>query len=234
VVTPHDDGYRLIAGERRWRAAGLAGLTTVPVVVREATARDMLAVALIENVQRANLDPMEAATAYRRLAEEFGLTHSEVAELVGKARTTVTNAVRLLALEPEIQVLVRTGALSEGHGRALLAVAAGDNRLALSKRAAREQWSVRELERVAKAPAGQGRTVEVGAAADADTQDARDPRSADPHEAAAVRALEEALGTRVELRRRGAGGSLVVHFYSDEELNTLYDRILGQSPKARR
>ncbi len=222
VVTPHEGGYRLIAGERRWRAARLAGLSSVPVVVRDATPRDMLAVALIENVQRADLDPMESATAYRRLADEFELTHAEVAELVGKSRTTVTNAVRLLGLEPEVQQMLRTGKLSEGHGRALLALAAGSTRVGLGQRAAREQWSVRDVEKAARAGGGEPPTRK-----EATGPSPEQPAFAEPHDAAAVRALEEALGTRVELRRRGAGGTLIVHFYSTEELNALYDKLRG-------
>lgn len=227
VVTPYEGGYRLIAGERRWRAARLAGLSSVPVVVREATPRDMLAVALIENVQRANLDPMEAATAYRRLADEFELTHADVAELVGKSRTTVTNAVRLLGLEPEVQQMLRAGSLSEGHGRALLALAPGAHRVGLGRRAAREQWSVREVERAARAG---GNEEALPGPPSATPQEL--PARADANERAAVKALEEALGTRVELRRKGSGGSLIVYFYSGEELNALYDKMRGRATRA--
>ena len=117
------DGYLLIAGERRWRAAKQAGLSEVPVVVRKADRREMLALAIVENVQRADLDPIEAAEAYRQLMDEFGLTQNEVADIVGKSRVAVANAVRLLKLAPLVRQLLTDGHLSEGHARALLGLA---------------------------------------------------------------------------------------------------------------
>lgn len=215
VVASEGEGYVLIAGERRWRAAKLAGLAEVPVVVRQASPRDMLAVALIENVQRTNLDPIEAATAYKRLSDEFGLTQEDVASVVGKSRAAVANAVRLLQLEPEVTDLVHAGRLSEGHARALLTMSAGHARVVLARRAASEGLSVRAVEQAARPPRPE----------EAAPRKVEAVPSGDPHDTAAVRALESALGTRVELRRKGQGGALVVHFYSGEELQALYERL---------
>jgi ParB family chromosome partitioning protein len=226
VVTAAEGGYQLIAGERRWRAAQLAGLAEVPIVVREAEPRDMLAVALIENIQRSDLDPLEAAEGYKRLAEEFGLTQDEVARLVGKSRAAVTNAIRLLALEPEIKTALRNSSLAEGHARALLAVPDSAARLALARRAISEGWSVRQVEEAARATQAAGQATAVPAVAGAQPRAASEA-APDSNDAAAVRALEEALGTRVELRRKGQGGTLVIHFYSGEELVAIHRRVTG-------
>jgi len=211
--------YTLIAGERRWRAARAAGLETVPAVVREASDQEMLALAIIENVQRTDLDPIEAATGYRKLMDDFSLTQADVAGLVAKSRTSIANTVRLLDLAPAVQDLVSSGALREGHARALLTLAEPEAQLAMAKRAAADGWTVRRLE------------AEVREAATADPRPARRKRrvALDPNTAAAVKALEEALGTRVDIRRRGGGGQLVLHFYSEEELAALYDRLVGSS-----
>jgi len=222
VVTEREGQLQLIAGERRWRAARLAGLTEVPVIVRQAEPRDMLALALIENVQRWDLDPIEAAMAYLRLTEEFGLTQEEVAGLVGKSRAAVTNAIRLLQLGEDLQELVRAGRLSEGHARALLGVSSGTRRVDLAEKAVAGGWSVRRLEAAVRDSAKARRSVSAPAA------EAPSPGSQDPHVIAAQKALEEALGTRVEVRRRGESGQIVVYFYSDEELEALYRRFLGR------
>lgn len=227
VVRPNDEGgYTLIAGERRWRAAQAAGLETVPAVIRDASDQEMLALAIIENVQRTDLDPIEAARGYRRLIDEFDLTQQEVAELVGKSRPAIANTLRLLNLDPEIQDLVSRGHISEGHARALVAVDEPSDRLALVRAAIANGWSVRRLEaeaqrqREARSPETPATGKSRGGSAD---------RELDPDTAAAVKELEEALGTRVEIRRRGGGGQLVLHFYSEEELTALYDRLTGGS-----
>ncbi len=219
VVRAAGDEYELITGERRLRAARLAGLTTVPVVVRQADGQEMLALALVENLQRSDLNPIEAATAYRRLMTEFGLTQEEIARLVGKSRAAIANTVRLLSLAPEVQELVVAGQLSEGHGRTLAGVRSADHQLELCRRAVARGWTVRQLEshvqRLARAqalrPAGR---ASQGASAASDER---------------VVAFERALGTRVEIRRRGRGGQLVIHFYSDEELAAIYDRLVPGS-----
>jgi ParB family chromosome partitioning protein len=218
VVKAKDEGYQLIAGERRWRAAQAAGLKTVPVVVRDASPKEMLALAIVENVQRSDLDPMETAEAYRRLMSEFDLSQADVAGLVGRSRVAVANTVRLLNLSEPVQRMVSQGALSEGHGRALLTVADPEAQRALAQRAAKAGWTVRRLEAEARTAGpgsrARGRRKDRGAALDPDT-------------AAAVRDLEERLSTKVEILRRGSKGRLVIHFYSDEELSKLYDRLSG-------
>ncbi|MFQ5460206.1 MAG: ParB/RepB/Spo0J family partition protein [Anaerolineae bacterium] len=226
VVTEREGQLQLIAGERRWRAARLAGLTEVPVIVRQAEPRDMLALALIENVQRWDLDPIEAAMAYLRLTEEFGLTQEEVAGLVGKSRAAVTNAIRLLQLGEDLQELVRAGRLSEGHARALLGVSSVGQRVDLAEKAVAGGWSVRRLEAAVRDSAKARSSARSSVAAPA--PEAPAPGSQDPHVIAAEKDLEEALGTRVEVRRRGDSGQIVVYFYSDEELDALYRRFLGR------
>lgn len=217
--SPEGTGYTIIAGERRWRAARLAGLASVPVLVRAATEQQMLALAIIENVQRTDLNPIDAAEGYRRLMEEFGLSQTEVADLIGKSRAAVANTVRLLGLPDEIREWVAAGGLTEGHGRALLTVPDGGEQRALAVAAMREGWSVRRMEREARSAA-------APEAVEARKSGAAGTAEEDPDTAAAARRLEEALGTRVEIRRRGEGGQVVVHFYSEEELDTLYRRLL--------
>jgi len=223
VVTPDGHGFCLIAGERRLRAAQLAGLSEVPVVVRSAEPREMLALAIIENVQRADLDPLETAQAYRQLMDEFGATQAEVARLVGKSRAGVANTLRLLGLSADVRSLVAAGHLTEGHARPLLAVVEPGIQRRLAERAIAEGWTARRVEAEVRAlgaasPAVPAMVPEAPAAA------------VDPNTAAAVRTLESALGTRVEIRRRGSGGQLVVWFYSEEDLSALYDRLADGAP----
>lgn len=221
LVTPAEKGFTLIAGERRWQASQRAGLREVPVVVREASEREMLALAIIENVQRADLDPIEAAAGYKRLMEEFGLTQVEVARLVGKSRPALANTMRLLSLSDDVRNLVSGGQLSEGHARALLALGAADEQLALARKAIDERWSVRRTERAAR-----DRLAALeGEPGPTKTASPKPAAGLDPNTAAAVENLEEALGTRVEIRRSGKGGQLVLHFYSEEELDALYQRL---------
>lgn len=236
VVAPDGDGYRLIAGERRWHAARSAGLTRVPVVVRDAAPQQMLALAIIENVQRADLGPLETAEAYRRLMDEFGLTQLEVAHLVGKSRVGVANSVRLLNLAPDVRNLLADGQLTEGHARTLLAIDDPVRQLSVAHRAVAGGWTVRQIEAevrlltqpsVPSAPPG---AASPGAAPFQPSTTARAGNDAggqelDPDTAAAVSALEQALGTRVEIRRRGEGGQLVLHFYSEDDLASLYERL---------
>ncbi len=220
VVRPEGDGFQLIAGERRWRAAKAAGLKTVPVVVREADPTEMLALALIENVQRSDLNPLETAEAYRRLMDEFDLTQQEVSKLVGKSRAAVANTTRLLALADPVRTLLAERRISEGHARALLAVKDPKLQLSLGRRAAAEGWSVRRLEAAVREATTEAAPMQSGPSRHQQT---------DPNTAEAVRKLEESLGTKVEIRRRGEAGRLVIHFYSEEELATLYD-LLTESP----
>ncbi|HWM91406.1 MAG TPA: ParB/RepB/Spo0J family partition protein [Thermoanaerobaculia bacterium] len=214
VVTPDKDGtYFIVAGERRWRASRLAGLESVPVVVRQvADDRELLELALVENLQRSDLNPLEEAEAYLALQEKFGLSQEDVATRVGKARTTVTNALRLLRLPEEIRELLRDGRITAGQARPLLGLPSREAQVSLAERAVREGLSARDLERLSSEPARE--------------KPKRKPRPVEVNTAAAEEKLTRRLQTRVEIRRRGKGGVLQVHFHSEEELMRLYDFLV--------
>lgn len=216
VVTPKGDGrYTIVAGERRWRASQRAGLERVPVVVREVeNDREMLELALVENLQRADLNPIEESEAYRALSEDFGLSQDEVAKRVGKGRTTITNALRLLRLPDEIQDYLRTGQLTAGQARPLLSLPDRERQLELGERAIREGLTARELEAAVAEPAKR-----VAKAA-------KKSAEADVHTRAATEKLTQVLQTKVEIRRRRRGGTLRIHFHSEDELIRLYDRLV--------
>jgi ParB family chromosome partitioning protein len=214
IVTQVGDGFQLIAGERRWRAAQLAGLTTVPAIIKETTPQQMLELALVENVQRADLNPLEEAGAYRQLMDEFGLTQEEVAEQVGKSRTAVANTVRLLRLPDDIQEALAAERISEGHARALLALpSARLQRQALAIIEARglnvrqTEALVRQMQAEPKGPSPQSELS--------------------PQDQDAVDRFQQRLGTKVNLVRGKKGGRLVIHFYSEEELQAIYEAIVG-------
>jgi len=214
--------YQLIAGERRWRAAQLAGLKTVPVVIKEATPQESLELALVENVQRADLNPLEEATAYQTLMAEFGLSQQEVAERVGKSRVAVANTVRLLRLPDRVKALLAEGTLSEGHARALLALADDELITRAAEQVVARELTVRQTEELVR------RLLATAEAASHPPPEESSPsNSPEP----AIRRLEEdltsALGTRVTLQRGKRGGRLVIYFYSDEELQAVYERIMG-------
>ncbi len=214
VVTPSEDGtYTIVAGERRWRAARRAGLDEVPVVVRGVgDERELLELALVENLQRTDLNAIEEAEAYRTLQEGFGLSQEDVALRVGKSRSAVANALRLLRLPEEVQELLRQGRLSAGQARPLLALAGRERQVEVAERAARLGLSARELERLAAAP-------EAGA---------RRAAAPEVHAEAAAERLTRRLQTRVEIRRQGEGGTLRIHFHSEEELIRLYELLMGK------
>lgn len=212
VVRPHGDHFQIIAGERRWRAAQRAGLSRVPVTVREVPDDRLLELAIVENIQREELTPIEEAVAYQRLQDDLRLTQEQVAQKVGRDRATVANTLRLLRLPRELRDLVGEGRLSAGHGRALLAVESAEDQVALGREAARKGLSVREVEaRVAhlRAPRPVGKK-----AVDANTR-------------AAEEKLRAALGTRVQIaRQRGGKGLLKIQFGSEAELSRLYDALV--------
>lgn len=216
VVSRKDsNSYAIIAGERRWRAAQRAGLQVVPVVVRQVDDdRQLLELALVENVQRADLNPVEEAEAYRTLAQNFGLSHDQIAERVGKSRAAISNALRLLNLPPAVLDLLRAGRLTAGQARPLLALEADDKIERLAQRAAEQGLSARVLEALA---AGPGRK--------------RERPAPEPNAAAAAERLTQRLQTRVEIDRRGRGGTIRVHFHSEEELMRLYDLIIAAAPR---
>jgi ParB family chromosome partitioning protein len=218
VVTPEGEGYAIIAGERRWRAAQKAGLEAVPVVVRQvADDRELLELALVENLQRSDLNPIEEAEAYAALQEKFGLSQEEVAGRVGKARTTVTNALRLLRLPDEVLDLLREGRLTAGQARPLLGIQDPEEQIRLADRAVRDGLSARDLERLAAEP---------------QPEESRKPKKPDRpvevHTAAAEERLTRRLQTRVEIKRQGKGGrgQLRIHFHSEEELMRLFDVLI--------
>ncbi|MEE8218152.1 MAG: ParB/RepB/Spo0J family partition protein [Vicinamibacteria bacterium] len=212
LVRPRGEHFQIIAGERRWRAAQEAGLSTVPVTVRDVPDEKLLELALVENIQRQELTPLEEAHAFQKLQSEFHLTQEEIARRVGRERSTVANTLRLLRLPRELRELVGAGRLDAGHGRALLALSHADEQLALGREAARKGFSVREVERrVAHARAPQKRAA--GSRKDANTR-------------AAEQRLRAALGSRVEVARKGRGGTLRIAFSSEAELQRLFELLL--------
>ncbi len=218
VVTAEDDGesYTLIAGERRLQAARKAGLASVPVVIRQASERERLELALIENLQRTDLNPLEAAEGYRQLAEDFELTHEEIAARVAKNRTTVSNTLRLLSLSARVKAALKAEQISEGHARALLGLPTAQAQSAALKAVVEKGLNVRQTEELVRRLSG-------------DRKKPGKPAAKTPEERAIEEQLQQALGTRVTLRRGRRGGSLVLRFYSDEELNALVEQILGTS-----
>jgi ParB family chromosome partitioning protein len=212
LVRPRGERFQIIAGERRWRAARKAGLARVPVVVRDVPDEELLELALVENIQRQELSPLEEAQAFHRLQSEFRLTQEDIARRVGRDRSTVANTLRLLRLPREVRELVSGGRLDAGHARALLALAHAEDQIELGREAARKGLSVREVERrVALVLAPRGTTS--GARKDANTR-------------AAEEKLKAALGTRVELVRRGRGGTLRIAFKSEAELQRLFELLV--------
>lgn len=211
--------YQLIAGERRLRAAKAAGLERVPVTIRQTTPQELLEIAIVENVQRADLNPIEEAIAYQRLMEEFGLTQREVAERVGKSRTAVANTLRLTELPAEVRASITNGEISEGHGRALLGLPAEGERIAAWQAVVKHGLSVRETERMVREGVKPKRKVEPA-------PPERGPAAVTSGFEAA---LQRSLGTKVALKRTQKGrGTLTIHFYSDEELTGVLERILGE------
>jgi ParB family chromosome partitioning protein len=211
--------YEIIAGERRWRASQLAGLTHIPVVVREVDDRTVVAMALIENIQREDLNPLEEAIALQRLIDEFDLTHAQAADAVGRSRAAVSNLLRLLELPVEIRVLVETKALEMGHARALLTLAP-QAAIALARQAAENGWSVREVEHRAQLLAA-GKVMGAG---NARARPAKAKPQADI--AALERELSESLNTQVNvLHGRGGKGRLVIHYSDLDSLDGVLERL---------
>lgn len=216
----YSDRYALIAGERRWRAAQLAGLTTVPVIIREASSSQLIEWALIENVQRADLSPLEEASAYQALMDEFALTQDEVAERVGKSRSTVANTVRLLRLPLTVQEALIQNRLTAGHARALLALEETDAIEATANEVISKELNVRQTEALVKQrltlPAEPPRAATTLATAE------------QPQITHLENRFRQVLGTRVNLNRNTNGsGRLVIHFYNDDDLEQIYQLIAG-------
>jgi ParB family transcriptional regulator, chromosome partitioning protein len=216
-----DADYELIAGERRWRAAQMAGLTSIPALIREAADQSSLEQAVVENLHRSDLNPLEEGAAYQHLIDEFELTQDQVAKRVGKSRSAVTNLLRLFQLPPEVQSMLASGALSAGHGRALLGIESAAERVRMAKSAVAKSTSVRELERQVK---GQESSVQTGSAG---KSTARSPKKSPPVlKPPALLELEELLedhlATRVEVNIGSGHGQLVVEFADLDDLERLY------------
>jgi ParB family chromosome partitioning protein len=210
---PAPEEYTLIAGERRLEASKLAGLERVPVLVREASDQQRLELALIENLQREDLSPLETAEAYRHLHEDFGLSHEDVSKRVGKSRVAVTNTLRLLKLPERVRQALGSGQISEGHARAILALPTVQAQLAAVDTVLKRDLSVRQTEELARRMTGK-----------------RTPKPSPPRLPPDLRALEkkfeEALGTRVTIKRSKRGGLVLLYYYSDEELDAIASQIL--------
>lgn len=213
--------YYLVAGERRWRAARLAGLSSVPAIVKEVTPQGMLELALVENVQRADLNPLEEAAAYHALVDEFGLTQDVVAARVGKSRVAVTNAMRLLRLPVKAKEAIIAGQIREGHARALLGLPADELIEQALLVVVDRELSVRQTEELVR------RLVREAAESGEEEKGAEEEIS--PETRQIENRLRESLGTKVNLFRSRRGGRIVIHFYSEEELTTIYDVIVGSS-----
>jgi ParB family chromosome partitioning protein len=215
VVIPQPDGtYQLIVGERRLRASQLAGLTMVPVIVRDAMEEQQkLELALIENIQRHNLDPIEEAQAYQQLIDQYKLTQEEVAKKVGKGRTTVTNMLRLLGLPLKIQRAVAEGQISEGHARPLISLPGMEKQLAMLDEVLAQNMTVRMVEDRVREILERPKQV-------------KSPRaSSDPEVAAMETELRGKLGTKVRIQKSGQAGKIMIEFYSQEELNSFMDKL---------
>jgi len=210
-----ESGYEIVAGERRWRASQRAGLLKVPVVVRDIPDDQLLAAALIENIQREDLNPIEEAVAYRRLSDEFGLTQEQIAESVGKDRSSVANYIRLLKLPALVRDQIASNALSMGHARALLGLQDEAAQLRIARDIVDKQLSVRETESVVK------RTVEP--------PPAKTEPPKDVHTRAAEERLRFALGTRVQIVRKGKGGRVEIDFGDENELHRIYEQLTAKA-----
>jgi ParB family chromosome partitioning protein len=217
--SPSETQYTLIAGERRLRAARQAGLTTVPVIVKEATPQEMLELALVENIQRADLNPLEEAAAYQQLSELFGLTQQEIADKVGKNRVSVANALRLLRLPEFCQSMLANGQISEGHARAMLGLEDDEELMQRAlKTVIKQQLSVRQTEELVR----RLRTLPASPKA---------TRTVTPETRALETEFAQALGTKVNLSRSKKGGRLTIHFYSEEELQGLYELLVERDAR---
>jgi ParB family transcriptional regulator, chromosome partitioning protein len=221
IVRDHQGEFQLIAGERRWRAAKLAGLTEVPIVVQNVADPHMLEIALIENIQREDLNPIETAHAYDRLRKELGLSQEEIGRRTGKDRTSITNALRLLNLPPEVQLLLAEHRVSMGHARAILGLSSAEEQIEVAEKAAAQGLSVRQVEALV-----QERTSDRTGGKTGNRRQA----VLDPNVKAAIDQLERVLGTRVRIvELSDARGRIEIEYYSQAELDRLFEQIVGPS-----
>ncbi len=221
--------YLLIAGERRWQASKLAGLTTIPVVLKESTPLQMLEMALVENIQRADLNPLEEAAAYRQLVTEFKLTQQDVARRVGKSRAAVANALRLLDMPTALYEQLSQGNITEGHARALLMVDHPLYQTRLLREILDKGLSVRQTEETARRYNALASTEKVLAVLEAEAKAQNEVRTADRETSDLESQLRNILGTKVELVRSKKGGKITIQFFSEEELDSVYRKIVGDN-----
>ena len=207
-------GYTLIAGERRWRAAQLAGLEAVPAIIRQASNQQRLELALIENIQRSDLAPLEKADAYQKLIEEFNLSHEEIAKRVSKSRVAVTNTIRLLKLPETVRRALVGNQISEGHARALLMLNSSQSQIAALQTVLKHELNVRQTEELVRKLSGERPPARIKPAQSPDTLDLESR-------------LRSHFGTKVTLQHGKKGGKLIIHYFSDEDLDTLVNQILG-------
>lgn len=221
VVRPVDGGYELVAGERRWRACTLAGLTRIPAIIRETGDDQMLRDALIENLQRVDLNPLDEAAAFRQLVDDFGATHEEIAERVGKSRAAVTNSLRLLQLSPDVQQRIAAGTFSAAHGRAIAALADHAAQARAAARVVADGLSVRQTEELVRTMVGTGEPLRERAAA---RRDPKKERSAGILEAEML--LSDILGTRVVVESGRRRGRIAIEFADFDDLDRIV-RLIG-------
>ena len=218
IVRPREGSYELIAGERRWRASQIAGLARVPIVIRDVDDRTALELALVENLQRENLDPIEEAKGYAQLVDQFDLTQEEVAAKVGKNRATVANALRLIKLPAEVQTYVRDGLLSSGHAKVILGLKHAKDQIAAAKRVIKKELSVRQTEELLGA-LGQSTPDKTKRGS------ARKRSTTDAHILDLESKLRERLGTKVSLRYTKGKGSVDIKFFNDEDLQRILESL---------
>lgn len=216
IVRKRNDYYEIIAGERRWRAAKMAGVKEVPVIIKEYNEQEILEIALIENIQRENLNPIEEAMAFKKLLEEFNLKQDEVAERVSKSRTAVTNSMRLLKLDQRVQQMIIDDMISTGHARALLAIDDPEQQYALANKIFDEKLSVRETEKLIKEIKNPKKPKEKKAVENAFIYEDIEDK------------MKQVLGTKVHVASKGKGkGKIEIEYYSDKELERMFDMIMS-------
>jgi len=221
VVRSHEGQYQLVAGERRWRAARLAGMTEVPVVIQDVADPQMLELALIENIQREDLNPIETAQAYDRLRKELGLSQEQIGQRTGKDRSSIANTMRLLHLPPEVQMLVAEHRVSMGHARAILGLHSPEEQIHLAEKAAAQGLSVRQVETLVQERSSERGKAKAGSRREDNT---------DPNVKAAIDRLERSLGTRVRIiALTEQRGRIEIEYYSQAELDRLFEQIVGES-----
>lgn len=214
LVRPIDNGYQIVAGERRWRAARLAGLTSVPVNIREMSDFDAMSIALVENLQREDLNPIEEAEGYRNLANATGWTQEQIAKRVGRSRPAVANALRLLSLPDEVIDLLRTGKLTTGHAKAILSIADDSARISVARMISEKGLTVREAEKLSQKGMTQERIPL--------------PQAKDPVASEVELALKEALGVEVNVKYKAGQGTISLNFYSKEQLFDFANKLGGK------